>query len=106
MLEAPIEKAVCDYAKAKGLLVYKFTSPNRRSVPDRLFILPGGKVFFIEFKAYGKVPTEGQQRELERLLDQGCLAYVCDNIEFGKQIVDLIIEKEAQEKMIAEWNAT
>ena len=49
MLEKQIEAKVCDYAKERGLLVYKFTSPNRMAVPDRMFIRPDGKVFFIEF---------------------------------------------------------
>ena len=38
MLEKQIERKVCDYAKNKGLLAYKFTSPARAAVPDRLFI--------------------------------------------------------------------
>lgn len=52
-LEKEIEKKVCDYAKASGMLVYKFTSPARRSVPDRLFIPEGKSAFFIEFKREG-----------------------------------------------------
>ena len=38
MLEKQIESKVCDYAKSKGVLAYKFTSPARAAVPDRLFI--------------------------------------------------------------------
>jgi hypothetical protein len=34
----------------RGYLVYKFTSPEKRGVPDRLVISPDGQVFFIEFK--------------------------------------------------------
>ena len=36
MLEKQIEAKVCEYAKTKGVLVYKFTSPARAAVPDRL----------------------------------------------------------------------
>ena len=64
MKEKDIESVVCNYAKTKGCLVYKFASPAHRSVPDRMFIAPHGKVFFIEFKAPGKLPTVGQRREL------------------------------------------
>jgi hypothetical protein len=87
MLERDIEKAVCDYAKSKGLIAYKFTSPNRRSVPDRLFCGPGNVHFFIEFKAPGKKPTAKQQREIDRLQGLGHHTYACDNIEVGKSIV-------------------
>jgi hypothetical protein len=66
MLEKQIEKKVCDYAKERGMLVYKFTSPNRMAVPDRLFICPDGRVFFIEFKREGQSP---HQRRLGSMID-------------------------------------
>ena len=87
MLESEIEKAVCNYAKSKGLIPYKFTSPNRRSVPDRLFCGPNGVHFFIEFKAPGKQPTNKQAREIMRLCNLGHHVYICDDIEEGKRIV-------------------
>jgi hypothetical protein len=88
MLESKIEAAVCDYAKGKGLLVYKFTSPSRRAVPDRMFILPWGQVFFIEFKATGAKPTVPQEREHAKLRDQNSSVYFVDSIEDGKQVID------------------
>lgn len=89
MLEKQIEQRVCDYAKSRGWLVYKFTSPNRAAVPDRLFIAPGGRVMFVEFKAAGKKPTAPQVREHERLRAQGVPVYVIDNVVDGKAVVDL-----------------
>lgn len=89
MLEKQIEQRVCDYAKGKGWLVYKFTSPNRAAVPDRLFIAPGGRVIFIEFKREGQKPTAPQAREHERLRAQGVQVYVIDNVVDGKAVVDL-----------------
>jgi len=90
MLEKQIEKRVCDYAKSKGFLAYKFTSPNRASVPDRLFISEDGFCFFIEFKRKGGKVTEGQKREMQRLEDQRVVVYVVDNIDTGKHIIDAI----------------
>ena len=87
MLEKDIETAVCRYARSKGWIAYKFTSPNRRSVPDRLFCGPNGTHFFIEFKAPGKKPTVKQWREIERLQHLGHTVYICDDIEEGKRIV-------------------
>ena len=81
--EAKIEAAVCRYAKTLGILSYKFTSPARRSVPDRIFLYRG-HVFFIEFKAPGKKPTGGQEREMRRIMDQDVRCFVCDDIEGGK----------------------
>jgi hypothetical protein len=87
MLEKQIEAKVCDYAKEYGVLVYKFTSPARMAVPDRLFVAPGGKVWFCEFKREGQKPTPAQAREHERLRAQGATVYVIDNVAEGRQMV-------------------
>lgn len=91
MREADIEAAVCRYARSKGLLAFKFTSPGRRNVPDRLVLLPGGRSLFIEFKAPGKTPTAGQQREHLRLLSLGHKVFVVDDIERGKRVIDGVL---------------
>lgn len=88
LLEKEIEKRVKEYARSKGFLAYKFTSPGHAFVPDGLFIAPGGKVFFIEFKQLGKKPTPGQQREMERLRAQGVDVWLCDFVDLGKEIID------------------
>lgn len=93
-LEKVIETKVCDYAKSKGMLAYKFTSPNRAAVPDRMFITEGF-VFFIEFKRLGKRPTPQQTREIDRLTNHGMAAFVIDNIEDGKKLIDDISSKNA-----------
>ena len=88
MLEKQIEKKVCDYAKALGVLVYKFTSPARAAVPDRLFIVPHSHVFFIEFKRTGEKATPTQAREHARLKDVGIRVYVVDDVSHGYNVVD------------------
>jgi hypothetical protein len=87
-LESDVEGAVCRYARAKGMLVYKFTSPQRRGVPDRLFIPPDRCGFFIEFKRLGKKATPEQIREIRKLQSKGQHVYVVDNVEDGKRIID------------------
>jgi len=91
MLEKQIEKAVCDHAKSKGVLCYKFVSPGHAGVPDRMFITPSGKVFFIEFKRLGCVPTPLQLREIERLHLHCVDAYVVDNVTQGVSLVDQVL---------------
>jgi hypothetical protein len=88
MLERDIEKRVKDYARSKGWLAYKFTSPGHTFVPDGILISPKGVVIFIEFKQSGKKPTAGQLREHERLRNQNCLIYLVDNVEYGKEIIN------------------
>ena len=88
MRECDVEKAICDYVKKKGGIAYKFTSPQRRSVPDRMVLLPRGVVLFIEFKAPGKKPTESQEREMLRMQQLGQFTYVIDDIVAGKVLID------------------
>ena len=86
-LEKVIEAKVCRYARDKGVLTYKFTSPARRSVPDRIFILHNA-VIFVEFKRKGAKPTEQQIREIKKIADKRVPVYVIDNIKDGKTLVD------------------
>ena len=92
MLEKHIEAKVCDYAKQRGLLVYKFTSPARAAVPDRLFILPSGRMFFCEFKREGQKPTPPQEREHHRLRQHGVSVWVIDNVDAGLRMIDEMLE--------------
>jgi hypothetical protein len=88
MLEHVIEEAVCRYARDKRMLAYKFSSPGRAAVPDRLFLTAGGDIFFCEFKRHGQKPTPAQVREIERLRSRNIKVYVIDNIEEGKVMID------------------
>jgi hypothetical protein len=91
MLEKQIEAKVCDYAKSKNVLAYKFTSPARAAVPDRLFIAPDGRVWFCEFKREGQKPTGAQEREHQRLREQKVNVFVIDNVNEGKAMIDLMV---------------
>ena len=88
MLESEIEKTVCNYAKSKGWLVFKFVSPSNRGVPDRIF-MRAGKMFFIEFKATGKCSTKLQKKKAKDIQKQLFGVYVVDDIGIGKKIIDL-----------------
>lgn len=89
-LERDIENRVCAYAKRKGCWVRKFTSPNNRGVPDRLFIYKR-RVFFIEFKRKGRKPTALQTKTIEEMKSHGAEVYVIDNVQAGKELIDAIV---------------
>lgn len=91
MLEKDIERKVCEYAKSKGCLAYKFTSPARAAVPDRLFIAPSGRVWFCEFKRQGQKPTDAQAREHQRLRGHKVNVFVIDNVDEGKVMIDVMV---------------
>ena len=81
MLEKTIEQALCRKVKSMGGLCDKFTSPGKRSVPDRLVTLPDGRIIFVELKAPTKKPTLLQQRDHDIRRALGCDVRVIDNLE-------------------------
>ena len=81
MLERDIEKAFVDHVKSLGGIAEKFTSPARRSVPDRLVTLPGNRIIFVELKASGKDATEAQERDHKRRRALGCDVRVINSLE-------------------------
>ena len=81
MLERDVEKALVKRVKSLGGICEKFTSPNRRSVPDRICLLPGGRVIWVELKSPGKRPTNAQRRDHLKRRMLGCEVQVIDSIE-------------------------
>lgn len=53
MREKAIEQKFVAAVKAAGGLAVKFTSPGFDGVPDRMALLPDGKMAFVEVKAPG-----------------------------------------------------
>ena len=94
MLEKTIEAALVKRVKALGGMAEKFTSPNKRSVPDRIVTLPGGVIIFVELKAPGKLPTELQQRDHDIRRALGCDVRVIDSIEGCNAFPDCQIRGE------------
>ena len=81
MREKTIETKLVQAVRAKGGLAPKFTSPGFDGVPDRLILLPGGKVAFIELKAPGKTPRPLQGRRKRQLEALGFSVYCIDRPE-------------------------
>ena len=88
-LEKVIEKKVCDYAKSKGFVVYKFASFNNAGVPDRILITKKGTVLFVEFKRKGKKLTPLQANHRYKIEKNNGIYYLVDDIERGKSLVDM-----------------
>jgi hypothetical protein len=59
----------------------KIAYVGRRNAVDRLLVLPGGRVFFVELKRPGKTAREGQEREHNRLRAVGADVRVLDTLE-------------------------
>lgn len=84
VLEKDIERAFVARVKEIGGMAEKFTSPAKRSVPDRIVTLPGGRIVFVELKAPSKKPTELQLRDHEKRRALGCDVRVIDSMEAAR----------------------
>ncbi|CDM90233.1 VRR-NUC domain-containing protein [Xenorhabdus bovienii] len=82
--ESVIENHLVKEIKKAGGIAYKFVSPGRRSVPDRICVLPGGRILFVECKAPGEKPRPDQIREHERLRALGCEVVILDSKNLEK----------------------
>lgn len=70
--ERDIESGLRKQVERMGGKFMKFTSPGNDGVPDRITILPGGRVWFVELKREGEKPTAVQKWQLEQLRKMGC----------------------------------
>lgn len=61
MSERALEAACRGYARQRGALSFKLW-PTMAGLPDRMFLLPGGRCLFIEFKT-----PRGQVSPVQRL---------------------------------------
>ena len=103
VLEKDIEEDNRKYCKKLGVLFEKFTSPQRRSVPDRLLTFPNGLMVFIEYKAPGKRPTPKQWEDHCKRREMGVLVYVVDNAEVGRKLIDKLKDLDSQDDKRCNW---
>ncbi|WP_438449352.1 VRR-NUC domain-containing protein [Gorillibacterium sp. sgz5001074] len=87
MRERAIETYLRDQVRDAGGRAYKFVSPGNNGVPDRLVILPGGRIYFVELKAPGEQPTKLQQVQHRTLQSMGCSVQVIDSKERVDQFI-------------------
>lgn len=70
MSEATLERKLVAWCKNNGVLTYKFSSPSKRGVPDRILIY-NNITLFLELKREGKKPTELQYKRLREINEHG-----------------------------------
>ena len=88
MIESELEKKLGKRLKDLGCLYFKFVSPGNTGVPDRLIILPGGRVIFVELKTESGRLTPLQFFQINRLQAQGCIVRVSYGMEDAEQLAD------------------
>lgn len=75
MRESEIERYLKKKVEENGGKCWKWVSPGRIGVPDRIVIMPGGVIYFVELKAPGKKERESQVRVQQILRKLGCIVF-------------------------------
>ena len=90
MNEKILERKLTAATKSIGGLALKFTSPGFDGVPDRIVLLPGSRIGFVEIKTTGEKPRPLQVRRKRQLEMLGFLVYCLDAPEQIGGILDEI----------------
>jgi len=88
MSEKAIERYLVRRVKDLGGVCLKYYSPSTAGYPDRVCLLPGGGVLWVEVKSTGRKPTKLQRLRHEQMSRLGFPVSVVDS----KQGVDLLLE--------------
>ncbi len=81
MREKEIEMKLVRAVKSMGGVCPKWVSPGFDGVPDRIILLPGGRLAFAELKAPGNKPRPLQAARIGQLRSLGFQVYVIDRPE-------------------------
>lgn len=87
-IEKDIERWLGNQLKNLGCIYMKFVSPGNDGVPDRIVVLPGGSVIFIELKATTGKLMANQRVQISRLRKQGALVFVVTGMSDAKLFVE------------------
>lgn len=78
MRENKIEKTLVRAVRNSGGLAIKLVSPGWAGAPDRLILMPGGRLAFVELKAPGNNLRPLQVRRKKQLEALGFSVYCID----------------------------
>ena len=81
MREKTLESKLVEAVRIMGGICPKLTSPGNGGMPDRLVLLPGGRMAFIEVKGHGMQPRPLQLRRHGMLRRLGFMVFILDDVE-------------------------
>lgn len=90
MREKDLERRMVRAVKNMGGLAPKFVSPGLAGVPDRLVLLPEGKIAFVEMKAPGKKPAALQRLRHRQLRNLGFRVAVIDSEDQIQNLLSIV----------------
>jgi len=88
MKEKPVEERLRKRVKELQGRAFKFVSPGNAGVPDRIILLPGARIVFVETKAPGKKPRPTQRAQIEFIRSLGFRVEVIDTPEKADRLAE------------------
>ena len=99
MREKAIEQKLVSAVRRSGGIAPKLVSPGFDGMPDRMVLMPGGRIAFVEVKAPSEKPRPLQLSRHRLLRRLGFRVYVLDEAE---QIGGIIDETTNQMRLVRE----
>lgn len=96
MTEKYIEQKLVSTVKKMGGIAPKFVSPGLDGVPDRILLLPMGRIAFAEIKAPGKKMRPLQEKRKRQLESLGFLVFCLDHPDQIQSILDEMMGGDAR----------
>ena len=90
MREREIERKLVNAVKERGGLCWKFTSPGTAGVPDRIVLMPKGRIAFVETKAPGETMRPLQEKRKRQLESLGFKVFCLDSLEDIPKVINEI----------------
>lgn len=90
MLEKLIERKLRESVKELGGIAIKFFSPWFTGMPDRMVLMPGARIWFVEMKAPGKKAKPRQDFVMKFLERLGFEVLVIDTDEKVNEFLNRI----------------
>lgn len=94
MLESSIERRFKKEVEKRGGKALKLTCPGTTGMPDRLVLLPGGRVVFAEMKAPGRKMRPLQQKRAAELRKLGFRVHKIDSVASIRRFVTEVFHSE------------
>ena len=86
-MEKDIEKKFTKAIRHVDGIVLKLVSPSFNGIPDRLVLMPKGKIGFVEIKDRGKKPRALQISRHNMLRQLGFKVFVLDDVDDIEKII-------------------
>lgn len=81
MKESTIEQKLRDAVRKQEGICLKFASLSMSGLPDRIVLMPGGRIGFVELKRKGQQPRPLQKAVMALLTNMGFTVAVIDSPE-------------------------